>query len=1225
MASIILSAAGTAAGAATGLPFGAALGSRLGRTLGGMVDSAIFGGGAKVRGPHGPRLADLGVQSSTYGKMIPLVYGTVRIGGNIIWSRPIKETIVTSTSSAGGGKGGGGKVTQSSSSYSYSVTLAIAICEGEISEVLRIWADAKQLELSQYSVTIYKGSETQPPDSIVQSYEGAANTPAFRGLAYVVFEDFPLADFGNRIPNFTFEVKNKALHPDYEDDVLEETINGIVIIPGAGEFVYDTQSQVKIPGSQVGSNWVQQGNQSSINMHNAYGKANALVALDQLEDTLPNVNWVSLVVTWFGDTMNAGTCVVKPGVEYQSGAITSPDIWQVGSFTRFTARQITLVGSSPQYGGTPDDDSILRYLDELRDRGFNIMFYPMMFMDVSGKPWRGELTGSAADVASFFTKTNGYNAFINHYANLVVGRVDGFVIGSELKGLTKVTSAPGSYPAVTALVSLAASVKSILGSGVKVTYAADWSEYHHTDGGWYNLDPLWASANIDVIGIDAYFPLTDSPQTSYDIDAIKAGWTSGEGYDWYYTDPARTTQASLSAPYAWKNLSWFWNNVHTNPDASTTGWVPQSKKIWFTEYGFPSVDGASNQPNVFYDPSSASSAFPYYSKGRVDFKAQRTALMATQQQWGGSSMIERMFVWAWDARPFPYWPDLAAIWTDGAAWKTGHWVQGKLGISSLAAIVSNLCKRSGLVDADINVNSISDQVEGYVLAGQQTVREALENLQSTYFFDAVESDYVLRFASRGSPVGINISEGDLVPQRGGDNSELFKITRTQEAELPKRVNVVYLNRLLNYQSSTQYSQRETTSSKEMATLDLPVVLSDQLAKTIADTRLFSSWIGRTNYQFDLPGKYSRLEPADVISVTVGGVVHRMRVTSVRMQTPGVLRIQAIAEDVSTYDFYTAPGSSQELLQPIPALPDTQLVLMDIPALPGDDADKAMIRMAAVGLAAGWAGTGVYRSDDGGGSYGRIADLTSPAAIGTASNILASGPVCVFDVANTLTVVLVGEASLQSVSEIAVLNGANAALIGNEIIQFRQATLIEPGKYTLSGLLRGRMGTEWAVSGHGTGERFVLLDGRIGKQVIGNSMIGLSRSYKGVTFGNTLQATPAQDFTCTGKALMAYSPVHVRGARNGGGDLTITWVRRTRLGGAWQDGVDVPLNESSEAYEVEVLNGVNVVRVLTASIPSASYTAAQQSADFGSTQSSVSIKIYQLSGMIGRGYPAATAV
>ncbi len=1214
MASIILSAAGSAAGAATGLPYGAQIGSIAGKLAGGLIDSKMRSG--KLSAIHGSRLADLAVQSSAYGKMIPIVYGMVRIGGNIIWSQPIKETIVTSTSSAGGGKGGGGKISQTSSSYSYSVTLAVAVCEGEVSDILRIWADAKQLDMSAYTIRIYKGSETQSADSLIQAIEGVTKTPAYRGLCYVVFEDFPLADFGNRIPNFSFEVQKKTLYADYNNQTVEDMLTGMVMIPAAGEFVYDTQIDYKISGAQVGSNWVQQGNQERINMHNASGKANALLSLDQLKNTCPNVGWVSVTVTWFGDDMDVAGCNVTPAVEYQTGATTTPNIWSVAGYNRSTARLITQISGAPQFGGTPDDASLLRYLDELKSRGYKIMFYPLLFMDVSGKPWRGDLTGSAGVVSNFFTKTNGYNAFINHYANLVASKVDAFAIGSELKGLTKLTDTVGNYPAVNELVSLASTVKATVGAGVKVTYAADWSEYHHTDGGWYNLDPLWASSNIDFIGIDAYFPLTDSATTIYDIDEVKAGWTSGEGWDWYYSDIGRTTKVNLTPQFAWKNIAWFWNNTHVNPNSVATAWTPQAKKIWFTEYGFPSVDCATNQPNVFYDPSTSGSSLPYFSKGRVDMRAQRVGIAATQAQWAGSTMVERMFAWTWDARPFPYWPDLTSVWNDGSVWKTGHWLQGKLGTSNLAAIVKDLAIRSGLQATDIEVSQISEMLDGYVINHQQTIREAIEILRKAYFFDTVESDNILRCIPRGGDVEISIDEVDIIPA----NSELCKITRTQEIELPKHINVVYLNRLTNYQTCTQYSQREITSSREVDTLDFPLVLSDQIAKNIADITLFSDWTGRTHYNFDIPIKYAQLDPADVITLVISGVAHRMRVTSTYIGS-GIVRVAAVAEDISIYDFYNAAGGSNNiLLNENIAIPQTKLELLDLPLFPSDDNDKAVLRLAGTGLASGWGGAVVYRSDDNGANYARFASLENPAVIGTASTILASAASCVFDEKNSVTVILLGTSQLQSVTELAVLNGANAALLGDEIIQFKTATLVSEGKYTLSGLLRGRLGTQWAITSHVAGERFVLLDGALDKQVIASNIIGLSRQYKAVSVGNSLASASAQNFTYNGVALKPYNPVQITGTRDISGNLTINWVRRTRGGGEWRDNVDVPLNETSELYDVEVLNGAAVVRsFLGLTSPTASYSAAQQTTDFGSVQSSVSVLVYQISGAVGRGY------
>ena len=1214
MASIVLGAAGSAVGGATGLPFGASLGSMIGRTIGGVVDNKIFGSGTTPI--HGSRLASLAVQSSAYGKMIPIIYGSVRIGGNIIWSQNIAEHIVTTSSSSGGGKGGVGAVSQSSSSYSYSVTLAVAVCEGEISGILRIWADAKQLDLSQYTIRIYTGSETQTPDSLISAIEGAANTPAYRGLAYVVFENFPLADFGNRIPNFSFEVQKKALYPDYNNQTVEDMLSGVVMIPGGGEFVYDTQIDYKVSGTQVGANFVQQGNQTCLNMQNVSGEANALLSLDQLKATCPNVGFVSVVVAWFGDNMDVGSCNVLPSVEYQAGASTTPNVWSVAGYNRSSARMMLQINGKPQYGGTPDDASILRYLAELRTRGYKIMFYPLMFMDVANKPWRGLLTGAPSAVHNFFTKSMGYNAFINHYASLVAGKVDGFVIGSELVGLTKLTDTTGNYPAVNELVSLAASVKSTLGSGVKVTYAADWSEYHHTAGGWYNLDPLWASGSIDVIGIDAYFPLTDSTQPIYDVPTVMAGWTSGEGYDWYYSDSARTTKVALTPQYAWKNLGWFWGNTHTNPNGATTAWTPNSKKIWFTEYGFPSVDCATNQPNVFYDPSSSSSALPYHSKGRVDFASQRVGLAATQSKWAGSSMVEQMFVWTWDARPYPYYPDLSSVWSDGSVWKTGHWLTGKLGTSNLAAVVQDLCTRSGLQITDINPSEISESLDGFVIPNQQTIRSAIEILQQAYFFDAVEIDNVLSFVPRGVVSSVTIPENDIIPVK----KELCKITRKQEIELPKQLSVLYLNRLTNYQTGTQYSQRQITSSRQVATIDFPLVLSDQLAKNIADATLFSDWVGRTSYQFDAPIKYAKLTPADVISLSLDGFTHNIRITDTYIGGSSTVRISGIAEDISAYNFHATPSISSGTISANQASPITNLAILDLPLLPTDATDKAVIRMAGIGISSGWSGAVVYRSDDGGANYANFGSITAPATMGTATNALPTASSNIFDYKNSVTVILLGSGQLQSVSEMAVLNGANAALLGSEIIQFTTATLVSAGQYALSGLLRGRLGTEWAINSHSAGEQFVMLDSSLDKEVVANSMIGQTRPYKPVSVGSNLSSASTQNFTYTGIALKPYSPSQITGVRDTSGNLSLNWVRRTRTGGDLRDFVDVPLGEASELYAVDILNGGTVVRSFAnLTTPTATYAATQQITDFGSTQTSISVKIYQISAAVGRGY------
>jgi hypothetical protein len=283
------------------------------------------------------RVSNLVIQTSTYNEIIPIVYGTVRIAGNIIWSTDIREVINVTTSSTKVGGKGGSTVTQTQYNYSYFATFAVGICEGEIDDLSFIWADEKEVRLSKINYTLYKGTETQLADSTIQSYEGADSTPAYRGLAYMVIRDFPLADYGNRIPNFTFEVTRKARKSS--SDTLENAIKSVIMIPGSGEFVYDTEVHSKVVGDMIGNIYVYNGGREKINQNNNLGQVDALISTNQLQATLPNLEWVSPVVCWFGDNLDIADCLIKPRVEYKYDTVdnpilTTPEKWQVGVWNR---------------------------------------------------------------------------------------------------------------------------------------------------------------------------------------------------------------------------------------------------------------------------------------------------------------------------------------------------------------------------------------------------------------------------------------------------------------------------------------------------------------------------------------------------------------------------------------------------------------------------------------------------------------------------------------------------------------------------------------------------------------------------------------------------------------------------------------------------------------------------------------------------------------------------
>ena len=400
MATLALAAVGAAAGGAlmpAGLSVlgmtltGATIGSQIGAFAGSYIDNALFGASGQKRSVEGPRLSDLHITSSTEGAPIPRLFGRARLGGQIIWSDDIRETIRTSRS-GGSGKGApqSGPVTETTE-YSYSATFAVALAEGEISGIGRIWADGAELDLSRLTYRLHEGSETQAPDPAVVAIEGAARAPAYRGLAYVVFENMALADFGNRIPQLSFEV-HRSVEPFGED------IKGVVLIPGSGEFVYATSAVSKSIGRGVSD---------AENVHTKQGGADWNVAIDQLQATLPNAKSVSLVVSWFGTDLRAAQCRIKPGVD-TTAKVTTPVTWSAAGLTRATAHLVSQKDGRPAYGGTPSDASVVQAITDLKARGLSVVLTPFILMDVAdgnalpdpysaaafqpSYPWRGRIT-----------------------------------------------------------------------------------------------------------------------------------------------------------------------------------------------------------------------------------------------------------------------------------------------------------------------------------------------------------------------------------------------------------------------------------------------------------------------------------------------------------------------------------------------------------------------------------------------------------------------------------------------------------------------------------------------------------------------------------------------------------------------------------------------------------------------------------------------------------------
>jgi hypothetical protein len=543
--------------------------------------------------------------------------------------------------------------------------------------------------------------------------------------------------------------------------------------------------------------------------------------------------------------------------------------------------------------------------------------------------------------------------------------------------------------------------------------------------------------------------------------------------------------------------------------------------------------------------------------------------------------------------------------------------------TSVSSVVSDICIRAGLQPSDIDVTQLSDICDGYTVTNLSTARAAIEPLMQAYYFNALESDGKIKFVKRGqSPVAL-IPENDLAAHPyGAQMPDQMQTVRKQEMDLPMEVTIQYQDKDADYLVGDQYSRRLTTSSKNVASIQMAMSLSASKAKQITDVLRYDAWASRTSRSFQTSDKYSWLEPTDVVQAVKGGVTYTVRIIN-KDQSGGICKFVAVDEDITVYT-QNAVGASLPLpSQIIDTIGQTYLYLLDIPLLRDQD-DGVGFYAAACGYISSWHGAQIFKSSDSGASWSPFGSaILNASTMGTVTTVLGnflSGNI--FDELNSVTV-RVFNGTLSSINEIAVLNGGNVGLIGGEIIQFKNATLTGTSTYKLTGLLRGRQGTEWAMSTHAIGDRFVLLNAS-STYIEGalSSEYNLARKYRGVTFGGFLSDASDINFTDTAVAQKPYAPVQLGGGRDASGNITGNWIRRTRTTGSWNNLTDVPLGEASESYDVEIWNAgyTTLKRTFAALItPTVPYTSAQQVTDFGSNQSPVYIRVYQNSATVGRGY------
>ena len=1144
MAQIALGVVGGVIGAYLGGPQGAIAGFSLGYSLGSVVDPKVV-----HQTGEGPRLNDLVVSASSYGAVRNIVYGTARVNGNIIWALPIREQKTSKTQQSG--KGMGGSVSQTTITYSYHGTFALALCEGPVMDVLRIWGDGKLLfDVSATTEAVqspglnfrfYPGDESQQPDSLIEADKGVGQVPAFRGTCYLVFNDIPLADYGNRLPSITVEV---AVTSDDTHTYQQLTTfptgfafggvdGGPVAIDTARGFLYLAGTS---PHGLLRAN------------------LNTMVQDRQAVSTALTLDNTDLAFTEL--------MAIPDGTLFAAsfGAVSRIDGPTLAETHRAVASAYMHMWAIP---------SKLAYIEVDTDFG-------------------------------------------NHY----------FVVNGGLFNEVAVLNAGDLSPV------------SDPGSGTpdgNYTYGICRGQVS------YSYGDAWTIAGNIYAEHDPIY-----------IARIRVTDTYNQGGD-MVSEAVRlmiTTQATIHAADILAGATGFFGAlttpVYDDSDDSLifTAWIVPatgSYQWWAVKWSNGTILWKSRVP--FGGGTSGSliggTIFQMMSGVELVQLDAVTGAIIYDSAWPEGSrttfFLNGGYVAVGDARQM-------IAHTGGLGWAklfvnrpTGNGV-------TLDSILTDLCLRSGLASTDIDTTDATQSLLGFVVSQKAAASQIAQSLAQTFLLNCVERDDRLYFENRGKGVRATIPQDDLIRLNAGDD-EPYKEVRKQEVDLPYRVTLTTMDLAKDYQTNVQSATRPrqpdpTMFSDNQTDLQLTAVMDQSQAKQQVEKLLFTAWLNRRSFQLRLPSKYAYLDAGDSIALQLAsGDVIQGRMTNGDIGADYALDTTIEAESYGTY-VSSATGAvgdgfdSQTVKRVVPSA----YFLLDTPLLRDTDENSLALRVywaAGPFSDIGWSGCELDKSPDG--QVWSVVD-TSLAEMDWGHIVVPpADPVSCFHTqsSGTMDVVMsVGGGTLASISDDSLANGFNAMIVLKangevEILQFRDVTVLGNGLYRLSWLNRGRRGTDTMAGGLLPGDAFILLSSAT---VLPIQLPIASRNvplvWRGVSINQLPENAQSESATITGRDKMPYAPVHVT-ATLGGSDVHLAWLRRTRLGGDLLAGTGtVPLNEQVEAYEVDILAapGGTVKRTLTGlTSPAAVYTAAQITADFGTRPAALSLRVYQLSSIVGRGF------
>lgn len=541
---------------------------------------------------------------------------------------------------------------------------------------------------------------------------------------------------------------------------------------------------------------------------------------------------------------------------------------------------------------------------------------------------------------------------------------------------------------------------------------------------------------------------------------------------------------------------------------------------------------------------------------------------------------------------------------------------------SLQQIIEELCAEAGLQPGEYNASALADvPVDGFILKNVQSINGALEELQSAYFFDVIRSQGVLRFVKQSRARDVVEPDNGMLAAHvfGQDRPDDYNKEVLTIEQLPSEVTVTFLDAAEDYAENSASYRRQSALPDNKKDVSVQLVLTANHARQMAERLLFQEWIEqRIKYELSLPLSMLHAEAGDLLQVNLSGQVETLEIKRVKLGANLICEYECTPSDKSFLS-YTRQLPIRPVESEIQVEGDTILSVRDVNLV--SDSDPEGLYVVATGEGT-WRFGFLYASVDST-NYSYSSNLGPKGVIGgVIGDALPNALPYVYDENSILFVQLRSGDTLESVTDAQLDQGANKALVGDEIIQFGSAIYISDNQWRLERFRRGIRGTSHAISGHHANEVFLLLTGDDASVLVQEGTtadVGRTYYFKALNSYQTLDQVSALAVPILGNAYRPYAPSGVALTRNSGGDLIVSWHRHTRRNGRWQDGGDVAIPSSELRCLVEIRNGALLVQSAFVSGNSYTYLASDQVADFGSLQLSLSVTIYQLNDAVVSGF------